>query len=69
LELGDGDSALLEESDGRYKLAEVPPVAMRENTVQKRRTIAKDINQKLPSLVPTGNLLRRVPRRAIKRSR
>jgi hypothetical protein len=69
LEMGDRDRALLEELDSGHKPTEVHPVVLREYIVQQCRTIAKYIYQVFPSLVPTGDLLCRISRGAIKRAR
>jgi hypothetical protein len=69
LELGDRDRTLLEQSNSREKPTEVRPVVSREYIVQEHRTVAKYIDKELPSLIPTGDLLRRVPRGTVERSR
>jgi hypothetical protein len=67
-ELDNRDRTLLEETNSRHYLTKILPVYSRENTIEQRWTVPKDVNEELPSLIPTGDLLRGVSGWAVERS-
>ena len=63
-----GNAVLMKKPEAAHELAEVAPILVRQNTVQERRSEAKQPHQKLPSFVSARDLLRRVPGWAVKRA-